>query len=118
MKVVLFTAIAAFAGLAISASAVAAEPPTGARQMKVSFGDLDLTKPAGADAMIRRMKQAASTACGGRPDFRDIAAQRFHSQCVASALDDAIWRLDAPLVTNLYHDKAGPRLASRANGDR
>lgn len=118
MRVILLSAVAAVASLAITGATAAGEPTAGGLKAKVSFGDLDLAKPQGAKTMIRRLENAASRVCGGKPDIRNLAAQRFHAQCVDDALDDAIARLDAPLVSELYGEGDQRRYARRIEPDR
>lgn len=112
MKNVVLTAAAILAGLAFTTSAGAYEPAISTPHASVRYSDLDLGKPAGAETMFNRLKQAATRVCGGKPDSRLIFEQRIFRRCVDNALDDAVAKLDAPLVTALHADQA-PRFARR-----
>lgn len=74
-------------------------------QVIVSYADLDLNRPAGADVMIARVRRAAQSVC--RDDlFRGHTRVRQIRQCVRSAMTGALAQVDAPLVTTRYLDTA------------
>ena len=82
-------------------------------QTSVSYADLDLTRPAGADVMIARVRRAAQQVCG-QELFAEHNRARHISACVRTAMDGAFAQLDAPLVTARYAHAAPPaRLATR-----
>lgn len=73
-------------------------------RVRVPVGDLDLSQPAGADELIRRVRLAANRACGGEPAvspllIHDVEAYR---TCSANAAGRAVASLDAPLVQQRY----------------
>ena len=75
--------------------------------VEVPHGDLDLASDAGADAMLDRLTDAASAACGGRPrpafsDPLGPSKQRAWRLCKVAAVDSATVRLDAELVRALW----------------
>jgi UrcA family protein len=102
--------------LAILAAAPAAAntpPPFVVGHVEVRHGDLDLASDAGAGAMLDRLADAASVACGGRPrsGFSDPlgpSRQRAWRLCKVAAVDSATLRLDAERVRALWlgHDEA------------
>ena len=96
-------------GLA-SASSVATTV-NGERSIKVSYGELDLTKPTGAEALYRRIRRAAFTVCGAydSPMPGSYAAK---SRCFKSAVDDAVSKVNSPLLTSLHRNE-NTRLASK-----
>jgi UrcA family protein len=67
-------------------------------QTTVSYADLDLNRPAGADVMIARVRRAARTVCGDGMFTPHAQVRRVHS-CVRQAMTGAFEQLDAPLVT-------------------
>lgn len=111
MKKMLITAFAAAAALSSAAyaeprtSAVHAE--TGALSLRVSYGDLDLSRPAGAKVMLRRIKNAADQVCGGKPNLRNLAQARSYRQCIRESTENAVFALNEPLVTAIHADRVG-----------
>jgi UrcA family protein len=83
----------------------------GARSIKVSYSELDLTKPTGAEALYRRIRKAAFTVCGAydSPMPWNYTAK---SQCFKSAVDDAVSKVNSPLLTSLHRNE-NTRLASK-----
>jgi UrcA family protein len=109
---------AAMAAVAAPASAGGVRPAkdiADAYEMIVGYADLDLDRPAGADALIARIKQAARAVCGEPSDPRDLAGKaRARHACVAVTMEGAIGRVDAPLVTARYErSKSAAMLAQR-----
>lgn len=111
MKTVLLTAAALFAGFAFTTGAGAYEPAHSGAQVSVRYDDLNLSNPAGAKALLKRLERAAERLCGHRPDLRFIDRRRIFRQCVEPAVADAVERLDAPLVTALHAGESLPRVA-------
>jgi UrcA family protein len=67
------------------------------RQTSVGYADLDLSRPAGADVMIGRVRRAARAVC--RDDlFPERARVRQIHACVRTAMMDALEQLDEPFV--------------------
>lgn len=94
--------VAAFAFVSMSAAAKADDAQY-LPQLDVFYGDLNLAGHSGAKIALRRIKSAASTVCGGVPDsMLDLTTYRLYKNCVLDALDEAVERLHAPLVTTLY----------------
>ncbi len=83
-------------------------------RIEVFYGDLNLANPAGASAMLNRIKHAAIHVCGGAPHALDLQGRKDFRVCVVDATDDAVRQLNAPLVTAFYTGRASdPRLAGR-----
>lgn len=72
------------------------------KQIAVNYGDLDISSPAGAQALIERMKRAARQACDFPPDRRTLFMYRFYQSCVSDALDRGVASVNSPMVTELY----------------
>jgi len=94
---------------AVGAAPAAAQstPSLIVEQVKVHYGDLDLAASEGADAMLNRLTEAASKACGGKPrpimsDPVWSSKQRAYRLCKVSAIDAATLALNAPLVRVIW----------------
>jgi UrcA family protein len=96
-------------GLA-STNSFASTFDNGVRQVKVSYAELDLSKQAGAQALYGRIKQAARTVCGSNDSmpWNQIDTNR----CIKTAVNDAVAKVNAPLLTAL-HQSQNTRLASK-----
>ena len=80
-------------------------------RVSVFYGDLDLSREAGAEVLFTRIRHAADEACGGKPDNRDIAALESYRTCTKTTMDSAITRLGNARVAAL-HGQAIERTAS------
>jgi UrcA family protein len=91
LKVIAAAALAAV-GLAAGASAkgdpVFALVRTPVEHVRVSYADLDLSRPAGAQVMLLRIKSAADEACG--VGMRHISLEE--SVSVRACVHDAVTR--------------------------
>ena len=100
-----------------AALSFAAVPAAGAEnfdapQVKVSFGDLDVTNPQGAATLYRRIKVAAETVCS--PYWATgFAARAEQYDCVRSAIADAVTTVDQPALSQVYSAKTRTPLTSR-----
>lgn len=99
----------AIAVLGMSATA-SADPPTLSLSservtLDVPYGDLDLSRPAGAKTMVYRIRNAATDACGGLPYIREMRERRIFKVCLRQAMAEAIDQLNAPLVTAMYEQE-------------
>lgn len=101
MKVTLFLAALALASL----PAVAQARPTGvsgAPTIDVPYGDLNLSRRAGAEVALSRIRAAATQVCGGQPENLDLTAFARYRSCVSAAVRNAVADLNAEMVTQLY----------------
>ena len=91
--------------LAIAAATLAGAAPVAAQSsgdtvsVSVRYGDLDISKAAGADVMLRRIDKAAVQICGGKPDQRLLGERVAFEKCRASTVDRSVAALNAPMVT-------------------
>ena len=92
---VLLTAVA-FVPLAQASS-----PMWDVPQVDVSYGDLNLANPVGAEIMLRRLQSAAIQVCGGRESSREIRWRTDYRSCVRLAIETAVRKINAPLLTAL-----------------
>jgi UrcA family protein len=75
----------------------------GARQHEtVSYGDLDLSREAGARVMLDRLQLAASKVCGSQPDMHSLERTMRYRSCLRQAMDGAVARVGSPAVDALY----------------
>ncbi len=101
-------------GLFSAASLSAFQAPANAADdslpaKKVSYADLDISKPAGAQVLYRRIVGAAHQVC----EFdgtRNIAVAERQRRCITQAVDGAVKSVDSSELTGLYSAHA-PRLA-------
>jgi UrcA family protein len=120
MSARLFRAI--FVGLTLSCigtGAAVAESKAKAG-ISVFYGDLDLKSEAGARAMLRRLRDAAIEACTpeeGSLFERELILRALRESCVADAVDEAVKRLDTPLVT-AEHDNGRAKSPRRMTEER
>jgi UrcA family protein len=105
-------------GAAALALAAASAPGVSAQTVStvVSYSDLNLNSSEGAKTMFKRIRTAARQACGDEPDIGDIAGFSGWSTCVSDAVNGAIGRLGAPMVTALNegHGSAQPVILAKA----
>ncbi|HEX4710659.1 UrcA family protein [Phenylobacterium sp.] len=100
----------ALVAIAAPAAAAGVHPMKGdpeVLQMAVSYADLDLSRPAGADVMIARIRRAAALVC----DNETVAELRRVQQsraCMSEAMNAAFMQLGAPLVTARFAHMAPP----------
>jgi UrcA family protein len=98
---------AGIAAFAVCTSLVAytasAEPK--AKTQTVSFADLDLSKPAGAQTLYKRIKAAARRVCGPIDHYTYVAPAQAFRECYAKAIADAVAQVDRPSVTALHREQ-------------
>jgi UrcA family protein len=80
--------------------------------MVVRLGDLNVASDAGAQAALRRIRDAADRFCGGRGE-RSLRTQLAVGACRGEMVGKAVARLDAPSVTALHQGQHTIRLARR-----
>jgi UrcA family protein len=83
----------------MAAGAVQAE-----NSVHVTYVASDLTRPEAAQALYQRIQRAARVACN-QPDTRDLAAYTVFRQCYERAVDEAVMKVDATVLTALHRSK-------------
>jgi len=78
---------------AISPSGLAAPASEELRREIVRFADLDLTQPAGARQLYRRIERAAHEVCAG------YGLYDYDRRCAQAAIGRAVAEVGAPLLT-------------------
>jgi UrcA family protein len=113
MRMQLLAAALAAMSLSTAAQAESIQAYGEDARVDIPYGDLDLKRPAGAEVMLRRVNQAATVACGGRPDIRHIRERKEFFHCVGDMTKSVVYELNMPLVTTMYLEKVEEdRLAS------
>ena len=88
-----------------ASAAVAAEAPLHVEQRVVKYADLDITHPAGAEVLHRRIASAANRVC--LLEFeRYLELSQQGRQCVSDAITRAVNDVNAPLLTAYHRSKA------------
>lgn len=96
----------ALLGLSLPAFAAAATPTQAVEevQMRVSFADLDLAHEAGVESLYRRIRMAATSACGS-PTLREagsLKVLRDSQDCYRDLLDKAVLKVDNAALTKRH----------------
>jgi len=106
------TMLVAFVPLLLSLPAAASAEPLVQRPVAVTTAGLDLATPAGAAAMLGRVRSAVDHACTIDPKW-DRWSDDF-DRCRTNATRAIVARLDAPLVTALYRGEPTPEFLAAA----
>lgn len=78
-------------------------------QTTVVLGDLDLARPAGAEAAARRIRRAAKAVCGADTTLSyPLILQTQRLACAKASMQDAVSRLGHPLVTRAAYGEEAP----------
>lgn len=89
--------VAAFSSVATAQ----AEPAQ--REVVVRYGDLDLTREEGAQALLHRLEHAVEQVCSVRnTSFRDRRAVRAARACAEETMSRALAQVEAPMVQTLF----------------
>jgi UrcA family protein len=98
-------AMAVTLGTFISMSGHAAGRGSDISEIRLRYEPRELTSPAGARRLLRRIGDAALESCGASSfslaEFKVVTLQ---SRCWKDAVDDAVRRIDSPLLTAAAHD--------------
>ncbi|NOT40884.1 MAG: UrcA family protein [Alphaproteobacteria bacterium] len=105
MKKALMVCAAALLGLSATASADPSNFGHERVTLNVPYGDLDLSRPAGAKTMVYRIRHAAADACGGEPYIREMRERRVFKKCLRVAIAEAVQELGSPLVASIYQEE-------------
>ena len=86
----------------MATGAVAA--PQASDSINVSYVASDLTQPEGARTLYRRIQGAARMVCH-EPDLRDLVLFSAYQQCYDRAVDEAVAKVNATVLTALHRSK-------------
>lgn len=107
-SLLLALACCAFVPLTSFAGAADGETP----RITVSYADLDLTGPEGAQTLYRRLRAAAHRVCDAGRDLRVLGERARYRACVEKALTQAVRSVDRDALTALHRRKASPGTAA------
>jgi UrcA family protein len=102
----------------VIASSCTVAPAAGAEnlaapQVRVTFGDLDVSRPQGAAVLYSRILRAAEKVCS--PYWAtSFAAQVNADKCVRAAIGQAVTTVDRPALSQIYSAKTRAPLALRS----
>ena len=83
------------------------------RQVVVHYDDLNVSNKPGAQALLYRLAGATTEACGGMPDFMNVAQMVAYRACKRDAMDRAVASVGEPEVTQLYGMPQAVHVAGR-----
>jgi UrcA family protein len=117
VKAILAAGFISFGCAAISANALASDSPATATVTRpVGYSDLDISTTKGAKTLYLRIRYAAETLCESAATW----GKKEGEACVHKAVNDAVARVHAPLLSQ-YHqlrsksDKASPAQLAKVN---
>ncbi len=103
MKTILKTsAFVCFALALTAASALAGGMNRHESRVVVPYGDLNVSHPDGAQALLYRLDRAAASVCGAVPDGRELDRVAQYKACKGAALRDAVNRVGHPQLRRAY----------------
>jgi UrcA family protein len=106
----LTAAFGTLATLAMTAQTATAADFEGPKQLLIQYADLDLTRPAGAQALFRRIHSAAKLVCSPLAS-KDLLQHRFE-HCVSDAVAKAVTQVDRPALSAYLHKDQGRNAAA------
>jgi UrcA family protein len=71
------------------------------RSKSVKFADLDLSKSAGIETLLARIRRAAGDVCSPEPQVNDIGVRKEYDKCVNGAVDGAVAKVNNPRLSAL-----------------
>ncbi|HTD72386.1 MAG TPA: UrcA family protein [Steroidobacteraceae bacterium] len=106
----------AIGGKALAEQRTVADAPREYVTYPVGYSDLDVSKVKGARILYLRIRHAAETLCESAATW----GKKEGEACVRKAVDDAVARVDVPLLSQYYQlrskrDKAGLLQLAKAN---
>ena len=101
-------ATAAILGALATAPAAVAEPVVRS-SVRVSYADLDLSREAGARALLERIEAASQRVCGPRPSPRNLRINIHFRACYRDAVSQAVAEVESPLLSALLDTPARSR---------
>jgi len=120
-KFVLAAGFFSLGGAGIGGTALAGEPSSASTAISsvtypVGYGDLDVATARGTKTLYLRIRYAAETLCESAATW----GKKEGEACVNKAVNDAVARVNAPLLTRYTqlrgkHDKAGFVQLAKAN---
>jgi UrcA family protein len=78
--------------------------------VRISYADLDLATPAGAQALYGRIAIAAGRVCPS-VDMRQLRESAAADECVKTTITDAVKTFNSPQLSAVYAQKMGLKAA-------
>lgn len=95
-------------GLSLAAHAGEPQHPNEVTtSVKVSYADLDISHPAGAQTLYSRIKSAAREACGPEPAVLDLRDAAGYNACYQQAVAKAVNRVGSEQLHALHAAQSG-----------
>jgi UrcA family protein len=101
-KALVLGAAALLVTLSAQAGTERIDTPVNHTAVVVRYADLNLGTAAGTQALYARISAAASRACGGQPDLRDLHQQQQYRACYDTAMEKAVHKIDSTRLQALY----------------
>jgi len=95
-------AIASAVALAFAAPAFAQNETTQTQQRVVTYGDLNVNSAAGADALVRRIDNAAEQVCGSNDGRTNTRQAMINRECETEATENGVYDTNHPVVIARY----------------
>jgi len=99
-----FLAAATLSALTLlgTASLAHADVPSDTERQTVRFDDLNLTTPAGLQALYLRIQNAAHDVCGPSHVLGSRIVSEAWKECVSASVRDAVLKINRPSLTAYY----------------
>ena len=97
---------AAFAVMTAAAAPAVADDLGAAVSNHVTYGDLDMTHPAGVNELYNRIRLASKAVCA-QLSGRELVDVELYNACFANAMSHAVADVKQPALTALYMEKTG-----------
>jgi UrcA family protein len=85
-------------------SAFAKDQPDSGTSIRVKYADLDLSQPAGAEALYLRIQRAARTVCSRDVEAWDGLRAKHERECNQDAIADAVRHVHNANLTAMYRE--------------
>ena len=101
-------AVALVLGGIVLAEGRAAAAQVETAQVRMRYERWELTSPAAAYHLLRRIGDAALESCGASSSLAEFKTATVASQCWRDAVDEAVRRIDNPLLTAAAQEDRRP----------
>jgi UrcA family protein len=85
--------------------AAAEKGDPGVATVVVNYADLNLSNPAGAKVLYKRIRNAAQKVCKPQSHVTPLHLGRTWRKCYDTAMADAIAKVNRPVLTALYKER-------------
>lgn len=110
-RISVFSTLSLAIGALTMNAASASTQDSSASRVTVRYADLDLSQPADAQVLYRRLQRAAASVCGTTTSG-DLEAKSRWARCYRQALQQAVTQVHAPQLVVAYRsdvDHSAPR---------